>query len=49
MGPVRYIFPAFVAAMWVVCGLNLAYMASGLSGSSTHSHLRQSSALLPGF
>ena len=24
MGPIRYIFPAFVLAMWVVCGLGLA-------------------------
>jgi steroid 5-alpha reductase family enzyme len=24
MGPIRYIFPAFVAAMWVLCGLGIA-------------------------
>ncbi|TFG87049.1 MAG: DUF1295 domain-containing protein, partial [Chromatiales bacterium] len=24
VGPIRYIFPAFVVAMWVVCGLGLA-------------------------
>lgn len=24
MGPIRYIFPAFVVAMWIVCGVGLA-------------------------
>jgi steroid 5-alpha reductase family enzyme len=24
MGPIRYIFPAFVLAMWVICGLGIA-------------------------
>ena len=24
MGPIRYIFPAFVFAMWVICGLGIA-------------------------